>query len=316
MHTTWRSAATTRLLSTDRSLLEGPAQRGQALIASIPCRTTADPAAPPSHHAIMVKPGWSTEVPHDLEAERVATALGGHCSCLALEGVVIPALRAWATINLRLAPVDIRPLPSSDGWRIGTPAACCRHRTFTCAAEAATHARSHTHVAHTHGAAREVLAALSTSSQQAFGPSMVTQQNPTLLSRAASVTRAGLRDVTYLWEAGMSPATILRIHSRLGIRHPLPRRFYLGVAALRPDLRWLRECLQQSRSNDTAIATWLAWTASSWDRDARTARPRMLQLGVAPDMVLVLGEAGIDPEEIAEYAARTCLTPDEVARSL
>ena len=311
----WRSAATTRLLSVDRSLA-APAPSGMTLTATIPCRTSADPGVPPSHHAIEVGSSWGTTVPHDLEAERVAAAFGGRCSCLTLDDVVMPALRWWVAINLRLAPVDVRPALVSDGWLIGTPASCCRDRAFGFAAEAATHARGHAHVAQAHGTPRDVLAALASASQQAHGPAMRAAHHADHVPRAASACRAGLRDVSYLWDAGLSPATIVRIHGRLGLRRPLQRRFYLGVATLRPDLTWLRECIARGERHHDSIESWLAWTASSWDRDDRAARPRWLDLGVSREAMLALGEAGIDPGELADYAAQSGQTPDAVALSL
>lgn len=75
-----------------RRALAGPAAENQPLWITIECTpTAADRFGTP--HRVLVRPDWSVEAPHDLDAERVARSLGGWCSCLHFTERVVPAFR-------------------------------------------------------------------------------------------------------------------------------------------------------------------------------------------------------------------------------
>ena len=208
----------------------GPAPGVSALRASVSCRSTPDHGCAPAVHEVRIETDWSTVVPHDLPAERICIALGGHASCVGLVDRVIPALRVLVGLMLR---VDERPLfrPHPAGWVVAEPQSCCLGRTFAGAADAAAHARSTPHMATSQGADWEQLTLMSAAAGRAYGSHF---ELPTLddhmWSALAACTR-GLGDVEYLFRCGMAPARVVDIHFRSGAEVPLPRSFYLAVAA-------------------------------------------------------------------------------------
>ncbi len=341
----WRSLSTTRLLQTPSRQSPGPAPEGAALSVIVPCRTTRTRGHAASRHEVTIAPDWRFECPHDLDSERLAVALGGYCSCLNLADAGIPALRAWVMLALRLTPVDVRPRSGGGGWRVGSPAPCCRGRRFESVAEAAGHVRGVAHLAATFGAESDVLAALAAAAGQALGHHMGHASTADESRRAAACCRAGHRDVRYLWDAGLSPQAVIRIHARVGVETPLPRRVYLGVRVRRVDVDWLASTLAAVTGpaktvagdggdrfaglrepgvgrlgrggapgpEEEPLASWLAWSAAAWDRAHPAARGQWLALGVSRSRTLEMGEAGIDPRELSRHAADLGVSPDSAA---
>ena len=70
--------------SGDRTPEPLPTPDGSPLLASIRCWTSRAPKAPHRTHAVTIDATWQVTVPHDLESERLAVALGGYLSCLEL----------------------------------------------------------------------------------------------------------------------------------------------------------------------------------------------------------------------------------------
>ena len=62
--------------------------------------------------------------------------------------------------------------------------------------------------------------------------------------------------------------------------------------------------------------SWLAWSVQDWDHVDPTARSRWLASGVTRPLVLIMGEAGYDPDVIVAYARAVGRRPDSVARTL
>ena len=79
--------------ATELPLLPGRARLLRPTIACVARRVDEVPADAVTHQ-VTVHHDWRVTVPHDLGGERVAAALGGHCSCLELVDRVIPAVRA------------------------------------------------------------------------------------------------------------------------------------------------------------------------------------------------------------------------------
>lgn len=78
----------------------GPAPGRGELTLMIPC-ATENPAPDEVGHPVTVQADWSLAMPHDLEAERVAVALGGVSTCLELGLGLVPALRHLLAVMTR-----------------------------------------------------------------------------------------------------------------------------------------------------------------------------------------------------------------------
>lgn len=78
----------------------GPAPGRGELTIMIPCGTE-DPTQDEVGHPMTVRADWSLDMPHDLEAERVAVALGGVSTCLDLAAGLVPALRHLLAVMTR-----------------------------------------------------------------------------------------------------------------------------------------------------------------------------------------------------------------------
>ena len=78
----------------------GPAPDLGDLTIMIPCGTE-DPSSDEVGHPVTVRADWSLVMPHDLEAERVAVALGGVATCLDLAANLVPALRHLLAVMTR-----------------------------------------------------------------------------------------------------------------------------------------------------------------------------------------------------------------------
>lgn len=78
----------------------GPAPNQGDLTIMIPCGTE-DPAPDEVGTPVTVRADWSLELPHDLDAERVAVALGGVATGLDLAAGLVPALRHLLAVMTR-----------------------------------------------------------------------------------------------------------------------------------------------------------------------------------------------------------------------
>ncbi len=74
---------------------------------SVPCRTTREPTASVVRHRVTIEPDGSVITPHDLDAERIAVALGGYLTCVDLVDRGVPALHRWVRLVLRQEPVPV-----------------------------------------------------------------------------------------------------------------------------------------------------------------------------------------------------------------
>jgi len=240
----------------------GPAPDGEALTFDVDCCT--DPRAERgTTHPVTIGPDWSLETPHDLDAERVAQAFGGFCSCVELADRMVPALREAVRLLTRreLVPVDHR---ARRMWLVRTPptGCACAARGFTTVQVAARHVRGPLHL----GAK--------------YGVSVTRLRRPLARVEAAHGTRVPGRDrgaarlvlephgLDDLWDAGVHPAAV-REAAALAPRvdGPLPVWFYLGVA-FRPVGDRLRELLAECTS--AQAAAWLVWSDAA--RTSGTAR--------------------------------------------
>lgn len=167
---------------------------------------------------------------HDLEAERVGAAFGGFLSCIDLVDKVVPALERGIALRARALPPAIRR--DQYGW-IATEDApgchCTKPRTRTArslrdAGAAAAHVRSVRHLAHVYGADEVQLDRLM---------DLVAQQNPLFERIPAHPEAASLvveeYGLTELWDAGISPETVVQVHHQLWPdQGAVPARLYLS----------------------------------------------------------------------------------------
>lgn len=253
---------------------------------------------------------------------------------MSLADNAVPALREWIVRAARHDFPSVAFRGEVDRWAVTEPAGCCHGKTHRDAVAAAEHWRSPQHVATVHGAIPRQVAALAAASQRAHAGTGSLAMPPEDRDRAAHGCLGGTRDVAWLWEAGIHPELVWTVHDRLGTGHPLPARFYLGVVWNRPDLRWVADTLAglddpeevhaslvgladpTMPSEPEPLVTWLAWTAQNWDVVDPTARYRWIGTGITRKLILALGEAGYDPDDVAAHARAVNRTPDAVARTI
>ena len=107
-----------------------PAPDGPLTI-SIRC-STVRANGPGKRHDITINPDWTITTPHDLDLERIATAMGGYLSCLEFGDHTLPAL--YELVQLHAPPLIARGRvgPDLSGRPAGLP--CSGNRRHRCAA--------------------------------------------------------------------------------------------------------------------------------------------------------------------------------------
>lgn len=312
----------------------GPAPHGKDLRVVMSCRTSRSPGSRVRRHPVSIGSDWSVEVPHDLDAERVASALGGFLSCPGLVDASVPALREWLRRQARLVVPAIVLDAGSGSWVLDEVLACCPRGGFGSVVEAASHWRSTKHLTRSWGAMPAQLASLARASQRAHEPTGTFRPPLPDASRAAAACWRGQAAVEWLWEAGIHPRWAWQTHARIGMQDPLPARTYLAVAYRGVDVQWVA-CTARGREADPVrplplpgrvdeeamprgepLAAWLAWTAAPWDLADPGARARWLDAGVSRSAILPLGEAGYDPAEVEQLAVALGMSADGAARIL
>jgi hypothetical protein len=265
----------------------GPAADGRALVLDVECRTSTSQRGP--LHPVTITPEWELETPHDLAAERVATAFGGYCSCVLIADQVVPALRIAVRLLARQEPAPIAPAPDR-GWVVGSaPAGChCRASFYPTAQTAAEHARSAQHLAHRAG-----------TTERRFGTfldrvSRAHDHFPLPAHDAALTHR--VRDpggLWALWRAGLTPHQVADIAALVPGDEPLPVEFFLGVAYRPVDRAWLRATI--ARRPDPDVATYLAWSGEVLHAEPDGRCGEWLELGVPTRAIEALLQADTSP---------------------
>jgi hypothetical protein len=304
-----------------------------ALEVSVRCWTSRARGAPFTRHRVLVGRDWSVGVPHDLAAERLASALGGWLSCLELEDRAVPAARRWLEFALRAVVPPIVPL-GQLGWTSASPLRCCPVRGFESAEGAFEHVRDVRHLSELYQADRKQVGDLVRPMRTAWRAAQALTIPGEQAAWAAELVGGGARDVAALWYAGVHPDRIVAIHATLGVRGRLPARLYLGIVLRNADPAWVGSTMRAAGVEgataevarvagvpldgpaEESVAEWLAWTESDWDVADRSARGRWLALGVSRVSVMQLAQAGYDPVEVARLAAGTGRSADGAARHL
>ncbi len=281
----------------------GPAPDGAPLSVMVRCRTRRRGRG--RSHQVVLGPDWSVDTPHDLDAERIGTALGGYLSCLDLVDHAVPALRDLVQL------VGRRTLPPLSRnhvgrWVVDQPTAGCRcgQDSFATPYEAAEHVRRADHLARRYGAdAGQVAELLAVVVQAHGGFGMCPPPGWVALGAVREP-----RGIDVLWGAGVPPELVMEVQDRLPGLGPLPTAAYLGAAYRCDDLAWLARTVARAPAADGDVATWAAWGYGDGDRAHPHARGDWLALGVPRSAVDVLVEGAIGvraAEELAETTGRT-----------
>ena len=218
---------------------------------TIECRTDGTVASGVPH-PITIRGAWSVITPHDLEAERVARAFGGHASCLQLVELTIPRLReGLGRISRRTRP----PLRQDKRrqWRVPSEEliGCCRNRAFRSIRTATEHLRSPAHLATLLRLPLWQVAEIVGHVDRACLPD----------TSAASPCARYVREddgLKQLWQSGIHTELVPQLAAYASVvDQPLPASYFEGVvySGHRPD--WLNGVLEHRPDPDTAA--WLAW---------------------------------------------------------
>lgn len=207
-------------------------------------------------HRVTVFPDWSVNTGHDLELERIAAAFGSKIGCVDLADHRLPCARQVWLNRQRLVPVGIRR--SKDGrWEVASPAHGCscasRDGAWRRPEEAAAHLRTLQHWARAFGADVAACERLIVSMERATGSAFDGVRHT--WPRSPSVFH--YTDLEWLWEVGLHPDEVDRIHAGLGLVEPMSAIGYLYVSASGAPLDELA-----AYSTDGVEA--VCWAASSW----------------------------------------------------
>lgn len=180
----------------------------------VSCRTSA--RDPGRQHPVTVTHDWHLITPHDLDAERVAVALGGLCSCVDLADRTFPAARGYVAHRLRLAPAAIVHAADGSWLPLLDAVGCCGDQGFPQARDAAAHLRRPKHWARRYGTTPEVVTELA---QRLVDALAAEHADPAIAQLAfelrcppvADADRPALVEpygLVALWDAGLHPADV------------------------------------------------------------------------------------------------------------
>jgi len=186
----------------------------EGLTFEVPCRSSA--SGPERPHPVTLTPDWRLHTPHDLDAERVAVALGGVCPCVELADRTLPAVRGYLTHRLRLEPAAIAHA-GGGSWLLTVDAVgCCGEQGFPQARDAAAHLRRPLHWARRYGATQAAIVAFAQRVLDAIAvawadPGIADQTVEPRCPAVPDAERPDLADanaLTVLWDAGLHPVDV------------------------------------------------------------------------------------------------------------
>ena len=278
--------------------------------------TCATGSAQSTRHDITIRPDWTVETPHDIEAERVAAAFGAEVSCIQLVERLIPAVRRHVQRVSRRALVGLRRVPDGS-WSPdrAAPGCDCRRR-FPSAAAAAAHLRTLRHTAHDEDLSVESLQPVLDAVLHAHRQSWGWRLPPGDAARARTCVLVDT-DLDGLWQSGIHPLLVDDIHRRLRPDGPpLTEGFYLAVVTHRPDLDWLANIARNGSDLNGELLEWLAWTYSRADRANPLLRADWLAAGVSRAAISPLIDAGYVPADVFDLARCAGRSPGAMANLL
>jgi hypothetical protein len=260
-----------------------------ALFLDVTCRSASEPRS----HPVFLRDDWSVFTVHDLETERALVALGGTCTCLDFVDHTVPIARSWLRRELREEFLTMRAEDPSE-FRSSFELPCCRPGA---AAVVAEHLRSVQHVANEWGAPHTPSLERLAARLRAIYRAALAEPDTSLVGYAVRDTL----ELVELWRAGQHPEWIASVHTSVGARAPLPKEFYLGVAARHPDLVWIR---RTARGGSPELFSWLAWTEGAVDRACKQRRTTWLELGIPTEQIDVLNRSRYEPADVIDLARR------------
>ena len=289
-----------------------PRFEGDALTIEVECRMNRASTMGVSH-AVTIHPDWSVDTPHDLDAERIATAFGGYTSCLDLVDRTIPAFRLMLGRLTRHDPLPVRR-DKRGSWRVAPRQqfdACCRRVSFSSPAIAGQHLRSTDHLAREAAVPRWQLAQLLTATERRWGP---WEGAPLGVERVEPLIRE-VGGAVELWRAGIRPEDVAAIAEiARPVREALPVEFFLGAVYANPDRTWLASVLAHRPDGETA--TWLAWLDSPEGGRKPERWAAWLDMGASKANTRFAVENGIDPQRVLMSAALARREIGVVARDM
>lgn len=239
-----------------------------------------------AEHPVTIKPGadpdgfWSVDTGHDLEAERVAAALGGgRVACLDIAELEVPAIEGFWHSLRRDVLVGIQPAQARRGkpatWQVSARVVGCECESarWDRPEEAAAHLRDLGHWCRKHGAQYRSTQRLLRLLQAATGPAVWSDRWP-LCASSRCVEHD--EELFRLWEAGIHPNVVSELHAGLGLSDPLNAHAYLQIVTRQIDLGWLR----QFASGGPQAVAWAATTWTRWDADHPAARMEWFEAGL------------------------------------
>lgn len=285
---------------TDLPLLPGRARLLRPTIACVDRRVDEVPADALTHQ-VTVHHNWRVTVPHDLGAERVATALGGHCSCLELVDRVIPAVRAIMPLLSRQELPAIEAIGSRGRWQIApaAQASCCRGRQADGIGAAAGHVLGSTHLATQLDLPRWQVAWLLRIIDDAWHPAGMH-----LIDSKTGLT---------LWGIGVSPARRVALEApgmperfpHTASSGPLPWEWYASLVYRQVSVTWAFEVFAARPGYKTAEGIAALGHPERRSSAALTAEWLRIRADVPVESAAAWAAAGFTPAGVAGVAART-----------
>lgn len=267
-----------------------------------------------SEHAVTISPAivpeaaWLVDTGHDLEAERVAVALGGgRLTCLDLTDREVPAIEAYWRSLRRDVLVGIQPERARRGktvaWLVTAQVkgCACESKRWARPEEAAGHLRDLGHWCRKHGAQYRSTRSLLRLLQKATGPAAWSDHWP--LSRSSRCVEHA-DDLFRLWESGIHPNDVEEVHTGLGISDPLNAQAYLRILTERIDLGWLR----QFTSGGPQALTWAATTWTTWDASHPGERAEWFEAGLHYKVITTLLGSPYSLDDVRALASATGLS--------
>lgn len=297
-----------------RVLAVPPAPHGRDLDITIEC--TADPDKRfGTPHRVVIRPDWTVETPHDLDAERIARAFGGWSTCLQFAERVVPAFRRALHVMLEpglLTSEAPWASPTSGNGGPEAPSSALDTPTLREAVRQeikpdrilSTASSTLTASPRARGRERDLYSILFARGGRAWATTGDTRQ-----------IDGGESGFVELWSQGLFPVHVNEVARALPRRAwPLAPEFYARVCFGAVDLDWLIrvvQCFPERECADWAVAQGAAWSstrvADVW---------RMAELGLSTRDAIGALERRVPIDALVDLAGRPGVGGPTAARWL